>query len=246
MEKITLRQLEFDNVDLDEAIVKVESYIERGDQCVVFTPNAEIVQMTIEDGEFRKLVQSADMLIPDGAGVVLASRIMCKPLKCKVPGCELAERLVRNSAQGKYKIFFYGSKDNTVEGISTAELADKKMGEKYLGFAAAGTSHGYIKPEGYDTLIDRINESGADILFVCLGVPMQEKWIAENRHRLNPRVIIGLGGTLDVFAGTVKRAPDFFVKTNLEWFYRLIKEPRRIGRMMKLPKFILGAIFIKD
>lgn len=246
MEKIKIRGLDFENVTMDEALSKVEGYIERGEQCVVFTPNAEIVQMTIEDAEFKKLVQSADMLIPDGAGVVLASKILNKPLRAKVPGCELAERLVQGSAQGKYKIFFYGSKPTTEEGMSVADLANKRMGEKYSGFSAAGTSHGYVKPDGYDALIEEINASGAEVLFVCLGVPMQEKWIIANRQRLNPRVIIGLGGTLDVFAGTVKRAPKFFVKANLEWFYRLIKEPKRIGRMMKLPKFILGTIFIKE
>lgn len=246
MEKITLRKLDFANITMDEAVNKLEDYIARGEQCVVFTPNAEIVQMTMEDESFRGLVQSADMLIPDGAGVVLASKLMKKPLKCKVPGCEVAERLVQGSSEGKYKIFFYGSKPTTDEGMSVADLANKKMGEKYPGFSAAGTSHGYVKPDGYDALIESINSSGADILFVCLGVPMQEKWIAENRHRLNPRIIIGLGGTLDVFAGTVKRAPKFFVKANLEWFYRLIKEPKRLGRMMKLPKFVFGAIFIKD
>lgn len=246
MEKINIRGLDFDNVTLDEALKAVEDYISRGEQCVVFTPNAEIAQMAVEDESFKQLVSSADILIPDGAGVVLASKILKKPLKCKVPGCELAERLVENSAQGKYSIFFYGSKPTTEEGPSVADLANQKMAEKYHGFSAAGTSHGYVKPDGYDALIDSINSSGADILFVCLGVPMQEKWIAANRDRLNPRVIIGLGGTLDVFAGTVKRAPEFFVKANLEWFYRLIKEPRRLGRMMKLPKFILGTVFSKE
>ena len=239
MNKINVRGLDFDNVTLDEALDKIEGYIERGEKCVVFTPNAEIVQMTLEDESFRKTVRSADILLPDGAGVVLASKIIGTPLKSKVAGCEVAEALVRRSV-GKYKIFFYGSKPNV------AELANEKMGEKYLGFKAAGVSHGYIKPEGYDALVDDINSSGADVLFVCLGVPMQEKWIAEHRDRLNAKVIIGLGGTLDVFAGVVNRAPDFFVKANLEWFYRLIKEPKRLGRMMKLPKFVLGTMFNKE
>lgn len=246
MEKIKVRGLDFDNVNMNEAIEMVEGYIKRGEQCVVFTPNAEIVQMTIEDESFKQIVSSAEILIPDGAGVVLASKILGTPLKSKVPGCELAENLVRLSADGRYKIFFYGSKPTTEEGMSVAELASKKMSEKYDGFAVAGTSHGYVKPDGYAGLIESINASGADILFVCLGVPMQEKWIATHRDELKPRVIIGLGGTLDVFAGTVKRAPKFFVKLNLEWLYRLIKEPKRIGRMMKLPKFILGTIFSKE
>ncbi|MBQ7897713.1 MAG: WecB/TagA/CpsF family glycosyltransferase [Clostridia bacterium] len=244
MEKINIRGVLFDNVTPSEAIEVAEGYIERGEQCVVFTPNAEIVQMAIEDDSFRDVINSAELVIPDGAGVVLASRILKKPLKGKVAGCEFAESLVKGSADGKYKIFFYGSKPATDEGISVADLADRKMGEKY-GFKAAGTSHGYVKPEGYAELIEKINSSGADILFVCLGVPMQEKWIYQNRDKLNAKLIIGLGGTLDVFAGTVKRAPRVFVKLNLEWFYRLIKEPKRLGRMMKLPKFIFGTLFSK-
>lgn len=245
MEKINIRGVFFDNVTPDEAVSIAEGYIERGEQCVVFTPNAEIVQMAIEDEAFRNTVNSAELVIPDGAGVILASKIMKKPLKCKVAGCEFAEELVRRSAEGKYKIFFYGSKPVTDEGVSVAELADRRMSERYEGFRAAGTSHGYVKPDGYPDLIEGINSSGADILFVCLGVPMQEKWISENREKLSPRVIVGLGGTLDVFAGTVKRAPKIFVKMNLEWLYRLIKEPKRIGRMMKLPKFIFGTLLSK-
>lgn len=246
MEKINIRGIDFDNVTLEEALDLVEGYIARSEQCITFTPNAEIVQMAIEDKAFKELVSSANVLIPDGAGVVLASKILKKPLKCKVPGCELAEELVKRSAQGKYKIFFYGSKPQTDEGMSVAELAAKRLSEKYEGFEVAGTSHGYVKPDGYDALIESINNSGAEILFVCLGVPMQEKWIAQNKDRLNARLIIGLGGTLDVFAGTVKRAPKFFVKANLEWFYRLIKEPKRFGRMLKLPKFIFGTMFSKE
>ncbi len=245
MKKINVRGVRFDNVTPSEAIEVAEGYIARGEQCVVFTPNAEIVQMTIEDECFRTLINSAELIIPDGAGVVLASKILKKPLKCKVAGCEFAETLVKNSASGKYKIFFYGSKPTTDEGMSVADLADKRMGEKYVGFKAAGTSHGYVKPDGYPELIEKINASGADILFVCLGVPMQEKWIYENRSNINAKLIVGLGGTLDVFAGTVKRAPKFFVKLNLEWFYRLLKEPKRLGRMMKLPKFIFGTMFSK-
>ncbi|MBE6701106.1 MAG: WecB/TagA/CpsF family glycosyltransferase [Ruminococcaceae bacterium] len=245
MEKINVRGVLFDNVTLNEAKSIAEDYILKGEQCVIFTPNAEIVQMTLEDRDFKDKVNSADLIIPDGAGVVLASKILKKPLKCKVAGCELAESLVETSATGKYKIFFYGSKPETELGKSVAELAEEKMAEKYQGFKCAGKSHGYVKKEDMDTLIEKINSSGAEILFVCLGVPMQENWIYENRHRLTPSVIIGLGGTLDVFAGTVKRAPRIFVKLNLEWFYRLIKEPKRLWRMMKLPKFIFGTIFSK-
>ena len=244
-EKINIRGLDFDNVTMDEALDLIDDAIKAGQRYIVFTPNAEIVQMTLEDESFREIVRSADMLVPDGAGVVLASKILKKRLKTKVAGCELAERLVEKSAKGDLKIFFYGSKPETDEGMPVCELAEKRLAEKYEGFKCVGTSHGYVKQDGMDALVEKINSSGADVLFVCLGVPMQEKWISENAHRLTPRVIIGLGGTLDVFAGTVRRAPRFFIKANLEWLYRLLCEPKRLGRMMKLPKFIFGTVWVR-
>ena len=108
----------------------------------------------------------------------------------------------------------------------------------------AGTHNGYFKKDGTEneTVIQKINESGAKILFVCFGAPAQEQWIDRNKCSLTSvKLVMGLGGALDVYAGVVKRAPDFFIRARLEWFYRLLKEPRRLGRMMKLPKYILGT-----
>lgn len=245
MSKVNIRGVEFDNVTMDEAITICEGFVRDSKQGIVFTPNAEIVQMTVENEEFRTLVNSAELIIPDGAGVVLASKILKKRLKGKVAGVELAENLVKRSGESGVKFFFYGSSPDAGNGKSVAETAREKLLEKYPDAKIVGTSDGYVKEDGMDALIEKINASGADALFVCLGVPKQEKWICANRARLNPKIIIGLGGSLDVFAGTVKRAPKFFVKCNLEWFYRLIKQPKRIGRMMSIPKFLIATIFSK-
>ena len=245
MSKINIRGVMFDNVTMDEAVEICEGFVKTSRHGVVYTPNAEMVQMTVENEAFAKTVNSADLIIPDGAGVVLASKILKKNLKGKVAGVELAERLVARSGESGIKFFFYGSSPDAADGRAVAEVAREKLLEKYPDAHIVGTNHGYVKEDGMDALIEKINESGADALFVCLGVPRQENWIYANRDRLNPKIIIGLGGSLDVFAGTVQRAPKIFIKLNLEWFYRLIKEPWRLGRMMNIPKFLIATVFSK-
>lgn len=242
-EKISIRGVRFDHVTLTEATdIFTDLALNATEAKVVHTPNSEIVQMCIDEPENYELINSADLIIPDGAGVVLASRILKTPLtKGKVAGVELAEASLKRAAETGTGVYFLGGKPGV------AELAKERMTRRYPGLNIVGTHDGYFKKEGEenDAVVDAINASGARILFVCLGVPAQEKWMAANRSRLNVGVMAGLGGSLDVFAGTVKRAPDIFVKLNLEWFYRLIKEPSRIGRMMKLPKFLFGTLFCK-
>lgn len=241
-DKISIRGVNFDNVSLDEAVGIVEGFIEGEGTNVVHTPNSEIVQLCVEQNEYYSLINSADLIIPDGSGVILASKILGKPLaKGKVAGIELAERTLALAAERGYKVFFLGGKPGV------AETAAQKMTEKYPALNIVGTNDGYFKKTGEETdaVIEKINNSGAQILFVCLGVPAQEKWMSENREKISVRVMAGLGGSLDVFAGNVKRAPKIFIKLGLEWLYRLLKEPSRIGRMMKLPKFLFGTLFAK-
>ena len=198
--------------------------------------------MCVEDDSMRSLFNSADLLIPDGAGVVLASKILGTPLKEKIAGISWAEGLfhaMQNADNEEFRVFLLGGKP----GI--AEAAKEKLCENYPRLQIVGTHDGYFEKTGTenDAVIEKINKSGAHVLFVCLGAPMQEKWIMANKDRMpNVCLMAGLGGSLDVWAGNVKRAPRLFIKLNLEWFYRLTKEPRRIGRMLKLPKYILGTL----
>ena len=241
-EKINIRGIPVDNVTLDEAFARVLSFAGTDRFHKIVTPNAEIAQMCIEDAEVRSLVCSSDLIVPDGIGVILASKILGTPLKCKVPGCELGEMIVKHAAENGLRVFFLGGKPGV------AERAEEKLREKYPDFHTVGTHDGYFKKEGAenDAVLAEITASGANILFVCLGVPAQERWIAANAEKLpNVRAALGLGGSLDAYAGTVKRAPKIFIKLGLEWFYRLIKQPSRIGRMMKLPKFLFGTIWYR-
>lgn len=237
METVQLRGVNFTPGSLDELSDHVIKRIKDGNQTAVFTPNSEIVQKCIDDPTLYDVINSAEVVIPDGIGVIKAAKILRLPIKERVPGIELGERLL-SVFDASMPVFFMGGKPGV------AEEAAAKMKEKYPNLTVCGTHDGYFKKEGEenDAVIEEIKNSGACILFVCLGAPAQEKWIYEYRNRLpDTKLLMGLGGSLDVFSGNVERAPAFFCKMGLEWFYRLIKEPWRIGRMMNLPKFYFGT-----
>ncbi len=243
MERINIRGVYFNNVTLDEAADWVADTLTQTDRTrVVFTPNSEIVQLCIEQPEHYALVNSADLIIPDGIGIIKASRIFGTPLKSKVAGVELGERTLAIAAKEGHSVYFMGAKPGV------AEQAAAHMQTKYPGLTVAGTHDGYFNKAGEENeaVLAAIREAAPDVLYVCLGVPAQEKWIRANLDKLGSvKLCLALGGSLDVFAGTVKRAPKIFIKLGLEWFYRLCKEPRRIGRMMKLPKFLIGTYIAK-
>ncbi len=247
-EKINVRGVMFDNVTLDSADALLRSRMSEGLATAVFTPNSEIVQSCIEDADNMRIINSAELVIPDGVGVVKASSILGTPLKGKVAGVDLGERILKMAADCGYKVFFFGGKPVS-EGIpSIADQAAEKMCAKYPGLHICGTRDGYCGKSGNDNdeTLRIIGESGAEILFVFFGAPAQEKWIFENRNLLpNVRLLAGLGGSIDCYSGNVRRAPDFFINHNLEWFYRLLCSPSRIGRMMKLPKFYFGTWIYK-
>lgn len=238
-DKINIRGVLFDNVTLSEATSLTVEHLAHGDGLFsVFTPNSEIVQLCIEDNGFYPLINSASLVIPDGIGVIKASRILRTPLKEKVAGVELGEAVLKHCAERGIGVFFLGAKPGV------ADEAAQAMEKKYPGLSVCGTHDGYFEKTGEenDAVIAEVVASGAKVLFVCLGVPAQEKWIDANRARLNGvKVALALGGSLDVYSGNVKRAPKLFIRLGLEWFYRLLKEPKRIGRMMKLPKFYFGT-----
>lgn len=230
--------LEFDNVTMEEALARGEALLAGDHAAVVVTPNAEIAYDACRDPDFCALLNRADLMLPDGAGVVLAAKLRHTPLKGKVAGIDFARNMLPVFARRGTKLYLLGSKPGV------GEQAAEKMKEIAPGLEICGIADGYFKDE--PEVIRKINEAGAEALFVCLGAPKQEKFMFGHREELTTvRLMAGLGGSLDGFAGNVKRAPRWMIKLNLEWLYRLCKEPRRIGRMMRLPKYVLRAIFTK-
>ena len=229
--KVDILGVRVDKVNIDQAVSKIFLMLEENKPHTVFTPNSEIILMGYKDPEFCEILNSSDLLTADGIGVVYASKILKNPIKERAAGYDIACNLIDKISETGHSLYLFGGKP----GI--AEMAKKNLEEKYPFLRIVGTRNGYFKEEDNEEIINDINRSGADIVFVCLGAPKQEKWIYDNKDKMKARVFMGIGGSLDVFAGTVERAPEFWCKTGLEWLYRLIKEPWRFKRMLALPKF---------
>ena len=239
MKKTKVLGLEYVNSTKEEAVDLVFEMYEKRDFVTVFTPNAEIAYNAYKDEGFCEILSSASLLIPDGAGVVLASKIINSPLAEKIAGVDFGIEIIKRCSEKGMSLFIIGGKPGV------AQAAAKNLSASFTKLRIAGTCDGYFEKNGpeNDRVIDKINKSGANVLFVCLGSPAQEKWVYENLHKINgEKIVCCLGGSVDVYAGNVKRAPRFFIKMNLEWLYRLIKQPQRLPRMMCLPKYI-GCAF---
>lgn len=243
MEKIKVLGVPIAKVTMDEAVRTVDRFMKSDRFHSVFTPNPEIVMLARDNERFFKVLGEADLVIPDGIGVVIGSKLQkhTDNLPERVAGYDLVQNTMKLATKEGYKYYFLGSKP----GI--AELAAEKMRETYPGIQIVGTRDGYFKEQDEAAIIKDINESGANILLVALGAPRQELWIEDHKALLpNVRVAIGVGGSLDGMAGVVKRAPLIFQKLGLEWFYRLIKQPTRFKRMLVLPKFLVEVLLDKD
>lgn len=229
--------IRYDNVTMEQA-VELGCKLMNGDKaayCV--TPNAEMAYEALHSSEIRELLNGADLILPDGAGVVLGAKIIKRPLKQKVAGIEFAQNILPKMESTEKRLYLLGSKPGV------AEAAAEKMLEKYPKLQICGTADGYFKDEA--EVVRKINEAQADVLFACLGFPKQEHFMRNHQSELNVRLMIGLGGTLDGIAGNIKRAPRWMIRLQLEWLYRLIKEPKRLGRMMRLPKYVFAAVKVR-
>lgn len=224
----------FDNINMEQALDRGMELIAEGGPHLVVTPNAEIVQIAHKDPEFMEIIGKADLVIPDGIGVIYASKILGRPIGARLPGCDYAMGLMERMAKSGHKLFLLGAKPGV------AEEAAAKLTEAYPGLSVCGTHDGYFKEDG--PVAEEIRQAGADVVFVCLGAPKQEKWIAKNGAATGASLLIGLGGSLDVFSGRVERAPEFWQKINMEWLYRGLKEPARLKRIIKLPLFLVSAL----
>jgi len=232
IDKVNILGIMVDKVNIEQASDIIMGYItDGGETKSVFTPNSEIIMQGYRNKEICDILNSASLLTADGIGVVYASKILNNPIEERCAGYDVACRLLEKmSAEGR-SIYLFGSKPGV------AEIAAQNLQKKYSGLVISGCADGYFDAEKEKQIIADINIKSPDVLFVCLGAPKQEKWINEHKKELNCKVCMGLGGSLDVFAGTVERAPQFYQNHGIEWLYRLIKQPKRFFRMLDLPKF---------
>jgi len=223
----------FDDLTMDQAVDRAVDMIQAGGFHYAVTPNPEFVQRAEKEEGFRLALNGADLVLPDGIGIYYAAKILGTPLQGRVPGCDFALSLCEWMAKHQKKLFLLGAKPGV------AQQAAENLEKDHPGLQICGTHDGYFTDD--IPVMEQIRESGADVVFVCLGAPKQEYWMVQNGPDTGATLMIGLGGSLDVFAGTVKRAPKGWQKLGVEWLYRLLKQPSRIGRMAKLPLFLVSA-----
>lgn len=236
-DKVNILGVYVDMVNINQAADKIIRFFDEDRLHKVYTPNSEIIMVAYKDESFKKLLNDADLLTADGIGVVYASKILGKPINERAAGFDIACEVLERVNGTSRKLFLFGGKPGV------AEQARDNLLKKYPSLNIVGCRNGYFKPEEEPDIVKEINDSGADLVFVCLGAPKQEQWLARNSDTLKARVAMGIGGSLDVFAGTAERAPKFFCDHGIEWLYRLIKQPSRAGRMLALPKFGLTVLF---
>ena len=234
--KIDILGVPFDNVNPDEALAKLLKFMNIDKNHLLITPNPEIVMQAQADNELMQILHQADLVIPDGVGIVLASRILKRKVRERVTGYDLIQSLFNVIKDTPKTVYILGAKPGV------AEKAKRNMEQKYKNLKIVGVHDGYFDEMQEEIIIKEIQDLKPDLLLVGLGCPRQEKWISKNRSRLPVKISAAIGGSIDIMAGTLKRAPKAFRVLGLEWFYRLLQEPQRIVRMKQLPLFIMWVL----
>ncbi|MBM7571366.1 WecB/TagA/CpsF family glycosyltransferase [Aquibacillus albus] len=232
--KETILGVDVSNETYDSITKQLFYNIEEKKQSFIVAVNPEKIMKASKDPQLRELINSADYQIPDGVGVLIASKLQGGSISNRITGIDLMNALIEEAEKQGKRVFLYGGKPGV------AEVAAKRLKETYPNLCLAGILDGYQKDN--DKIIDTINDANADLLFVAMGSPRQEEWIRANREQLNVSVFQGVGGSFDVLAGNIKRAPGIFRKFGLEWLYRLIVEPWRWKRQLALPRFLVQVI----
>lgn len=221
----------------DSLLTTIAQWIDHGDRLYqICTASPEFVMIAQTDPAFMAVLHAADRCVADGIGLLFAARFLGHPLPERVTGSDGVPRIAAQAAQSGWKLFLLGA----APGI--AEEAARRLVEKHPTLHIVGTYAGSPAPEEEADIIARVNASGADILFVAYGAPRQDRWIARNRDKLTVHVAMGVGGTFDFIAGKIPRAPVWMQRLALEWLYRLIQEPRRWRRMLRLPRFVWAVV----
>ena len=238
-ERLEILGIGVDRVTSDEALERIGTFIaegrEKGTTHQVVTANAEIIYRASKNEDMKAIINQAQMVTADGSGVVWASKQLGEPLADRVTGIDLVNSICAASAQYGWKLYILGS----APGV--ADTAAKNICEKYPGCNIIGTHHGYFDAQEEQNILAELRELKPDVLFVALGAPRQEYWIAEHIKALGIPVGMGIGGSMDVLSGNVKRAPEWMQKMSLEWLYRFLIQPTRFKRMLALPKFMLAV-----
>ncbi len=229
-----------DSLTMNEAVICVKRFIEAKKPVLIATANAEMLLRATYDKKLQAILNAADLVVPDGAGTVWAAHHLGYAMPERVAGYDLTQELMCAAPKKGYRIFFFGA----APGV--AEKAKEKAEKLYPGIKIVGIRNGFFKETDEPEILREIKAATPDILLAALGVPKQEKWLFTHLQELAVPVSIGVGGTLDVMAGVMKRAPNWMQKAKLEWLFRGALQPKRAGRLMALPRFVLKVMAYKN
>ena len=233
MEEIKLYGVKIDNVTKGEAVYR--ALRATGEPCVVFTPNAVMLERARKDTELSALLNRASLSLPDGAGVLWAAKKMGTPLRERVTGIDFGSEILERAERSGLRVFLLGGAENV------AERASENLRKKHPRLCICGTTWGYFHKTGEENarVISYIRACRPDVLFICMGFPVQERWTIDNLHHLTDiRVIACLGGSLDVWAGDLRRAPEWMSRTGMEWLWRMLRQPKRFAKLPKIVSFL--------
>lgn len=234
--------VDIDNIDIDEAGKITKELVETSNKTckIVVAPNTEFIMMAQKDEEFFDILKSADLATPDSVGVMLGGKFQKKPFKQRIPGQAYFRKVLEIGEKENWSFYLLGGKDDV------PKIAAENLKKIYPNINIVGYHEGFFELEGEEKVIQEINSLKPNVLFVAMGAPLQEKWIAKYKNDLKVDVAAGQGGTFDYEAGKIKRAPKIFQKLCIEWLWRLILQPSRIIRMLALPVYLFKITFTKD
>lgn len=239
MKRISILGLPVDTLSMEEALSEFDKLVSGEELSVIITANSIMLEDATRQEELAGIINRAALVIPDGIGLVYASKIKKEALSERVTGIDFCYNALKHCAEQKKKVFFLGAKPGIAQ-----EAANRLMND-IPGLEITGTRDGYFKAEDEADVVEQINASDADFICVAMGSPKQELFLERHRNELKAKVGVGVGGSFDVWSGNTRRAPEFYCKHGLEWFYRLINEPYRFWRMLKIPVFLIRVLFDK-
>ncbi|MCY9666827.1 WecB/TagA/CpsF family glycosyltransferase [Paenibacillus alginolyticus] len=238
--KVRIYGVPVSKMSMDQTVAYLTNVIEQRQPHQVITANPIMVMAAQEDPAYLSMMQRAELIVPDGTGVVWAAKYVGEPVVERVPGYDLIHELMKVGESKGWKVYLLGASNEVIQA------AAEKLRTTYPGIKLVGVRDGYFKDEQDAEVIQDILDAAPDILLVGRSAANQEPWIGKYKQQIGVPVMMGVGGSFDVLSGKLKRAPVLFQKLRLEWFYRLMQEPWRYKRMLLLPKFALKVMRDKE